>query len=193
MKKTPLAISFAAAAMLLTGCSEYLCLAPPGTTANSKLTLCKPTGKAGKFELITVKASAAEAHVKKGAFLAPAGAKKASDCVIPVTPPTDTVVVVPPVVVPPVVVPPVVVPPVVIDTVVVVPPIVVDPTPTPGPGTSTGGGSTGGDDEEGGSEGGSTGGSTGGGSGGGEIIPGGPVIVLPVNCLLTPLDPECLP
>jgi hypothetical protein len=159
MKKLALLIPVAASALLMMGCHQYLCLAPAGTTANSKLTICHKTGKAGKFELLTIKASAADAHIKHGDFLAPAGAKKAKDCVEPTTPPTDTVVVVPPividtvvvppVVVPPVVTPPVVTPPVVIDTVVVVPPVVVPPVvvdPTPGPGTS--GGGTGEEEEE---------------------------------------------
>jgi hypothetical protein len=204
MKKTTLLAPVIAAATLMIGCNDYLCLAPAGTTANSKLTICHVTGKKGKFELITVKASAASAHVDHGDFLAPTGATKASQCVEPVVVPpvvvppvvvppvvVDTVVV-PPVVVPPVVVPPVVVPPVV-GPPVVIPPVVVDPTPTPEvtpptttPGTS-GGGSTGG--EVGGEEEEPTTPPATGGDGGGVItidpnLPG-------VNCLLNLTAPEC--
>jgi hypothetical protein len=191
MKKTTLLAPVIAAATLMIGCNDYLCLAPAGTTANSKLTICHVTGKKGKFELVTVKASAAQAHVDHGDFLAPAGATKASQCVEPVVVPpvVDTVVVVPPVVVPPVVVPPVVVPP------VVIPPVVVDPTPTPTPevtpptttpGTSGNGGSTvevGEEEEE------PTTPPANGGSGGSTTIDIGE---LPgVNCLLNLTAPEC--
>jgi hypothetical protein len=206
MKKTTLLAPVIAAATLMIGCNDYLCLAPAGTTASSKLTICHVTGKKGKFELITVKASAAAAHVDHGDFLAPTGATKASQCVEPVVVPPVVVppVVVPPVVVPPVVVPEVVVPPVVVPPVVVppvvIPPVVVDPTPTPEPtpevtpptttpGTSGNGGSTGGEigggEEE---EEPATPPATG-GNGGGVItidpnLPG-------VNCLLDLTAPEC--
>jgi hypothetical protein len=211
MKKTTLLAPVIAAATLMIGCNDYLCLAPAGTTANSKVTICHVTGKKGKFELVTVKASAAQAHVDHGDFLAPAGATKASQCVEPVVVPpvVDTVVVVPPVVVPPVVVPPVVVPPVVVPPVVVppvvvppvvvppvvIPPVVVDPTPTPTPevtpptttpGTSGKGGSTvevGEEEEE------PTTPPANGGSGGSTTIDIGE---LPgVNCLLNLTAPEC--
>ncbi len=106
MKKLTL-LAAAAASFLALGCSEYLCLAPPGTTASSKLTLCHVKGN-GKYELITVKASAAQAHADHGDFLAPAGAKKNSDCVEPAPvpppvtpPPTGTPETVPPTTTPP--------------------------------------------------------------------------------------------
>ena len=140
MKKISSLVTAAAASLLL-GCNDHLLLAPSGTTANSKLTICHAVGKKGKFELITIKASAAQAHIDHGDFLAPAGATKASQCIVTPPSPVDTVVVVPPVVVPPVVVdtvvvvPPVVVPPVV-DT-VVVPPVVVPPIVEDGEGTKT--------------------------------------------------------
>jgi hypothetical protein len=133
MKKM-LLIPAALAAALMTGCTEYLNLVPAGTTADSKLAVCHVAGPKGKYKLISVKASAAQAHADHGDFLAPAGAKKDADCVPPVVVPP---VVVPPtgtpttvdttVVVPPVVVPPVVVPPTTVDTPVVVPPVVVPP------------------------------------------------------------------
>ena len=81
------------------------------------------TGKKGKYNLITVKASAAQAHADHGDFLAPVGAKKDADCVPPVVippvivPPTGIPTTVPPTTIPTDTVPPVVVPPVVIPTV----------------------------------------------------------------------------
>jgi hypothetical protein len=116
MKKM-LLIPAAIAATLAFGCTDYSCLVPAGTTANSKLSICHVTGKAGKYELISVKASAAQAHADHGDFLAPAGAKKNSDCVEPVTVPPVTVpptgtgtstgggTTVPPVTVPPTTIP----------------------------------------------------------------------------------------
>ncbi len=131
-----------AIASLMVACKDYSCLVPAGTTASTKLNICHVIGKKDKYELISVKASAAEGHIDHGDFLAPKGAKKDKDCVPPV--------VVPPVVVPPVVVEPpvVVVPPVVVTPqVVVVPPVfVVTPpdttTTTPSTGTSGSGGTS---------------------------------------------------
>jgi hypothetical protein len=127
--KNFLLIPAALATTMALGCTEYLALAPAGTTANSKLSVCHVSGKKGKYDLISVKVSAAQAHADHGDFLAPAGAKKNSDCVEPTpTPPTDTIppVVVPPTdTVPPVVVPPAdTVPPVVVPPVVVLPPVI---------------------------------------------------------------------
>jgi hypothetical protein len=130
MKKSLLLVPVAAAAALMVGCTDYLCVAPPGTTQNTKFTMCHATGakKGDKYTLVTVSGQAAAEHYDHGDFLAPSGAKKASECKVPVivVPP----VVVPPVVVPPIVVPPIVVPPVVVPP-VVVPPVVVPPVVVP--------------------------------------------------------------
>jgi hypothetical protein len=197
MKKLTLLIPVAASALLMMGCQDLLCLAPPGTKANTKLTICSPNGKSGKFKLITVSAAAAAAHVELGGFLAPAGAKKDKDCVVPTTP-DEPVVEVPPVVVdpgvviPPVVVDPGVVVPPVVDEPVVEEPVVVPPTtvdPTPGPGTSDGGGSGGSEGEEEEEEGPGAGGSDGDTE---EPVTGNPIVIeVPLDCVLNPLHVDC--
>lgn len=106
--KNLLLISALTTSALVFGCNDYALLVPPGTSADSKLSICHVTGKAGKYQLISVKASAAQAHADHGDFLAPAGATRNSDCVDPSTVPPVTP---PPVAVPPVAVPPAAVPP----------------------------------------------------------------------------------